>query len=253
TYYYDGDGRRVKKVVGTKTTVYVYDASGQLAAEYTNEADGNQPACTTCFLTADHLGSTRLITDETGATAARYDYYPFGWEINRGTTDWSNPKFTGQLRDYESGLNLDHFGARYFASAMGRFASADPLMASAHIGDPQSWNRYTYGLNNPLRFTDPLGLYVWDSTLGGTAADSPRNRSPVLPFRSPLAQKPRSDRFGRDNGDRFQRRTLIAFPGESLIGFGRIRRMPPIEPVFIPRCAAPVWGRRRDSQAIRVR
>ncbi|MCC6487562.1 MAG: RHS repeat-associated core domain-containing protein [Candidatus Hydrogenedentes bacterium] len=66
---------------------------------------------------------------------------------------------------------LDYFGARYFSVAQGRFTSPDPLMSSAHVADPQTWNRYTYGLNNPLRFTDPLGLYVWDSSLGGNATD----------------------------------------------------------------------------------
>jgi RHS repeat-associated protein len=66
-------------------------------------------------------------------------------------------KFTGQLRDGESGL--DYFGARHMASAQGRFTSPDPLMASAHVVDPQSWNRYTYAWNNPLRYNDPLGLF----------------------------------------------------------------------------------------------
>jgi hypothetical protein len=40
----------------------------------------------------------------------------------------------------------------------GRFTSADPLMASAETGDPQSWNRYSYALNNPLRYIDPEGM-----------------------------------------------------------------------------------------------
>jgi hypothetical protein len=35
----------------------------------------------------------------------------------------------------------------------------DPLMASAHVSNPQTWNRYSYALNNPLRITDPEGLY----------------------------------------------------------------------------------------------
>ena len=35
----------------------------------------------------------------------------------------------------------------------------------------QSWNRYSYVLNNPLRYTDPLGLYVWDGSLGGDTTD----------------------------------------------------------------------------------
>src|ERR1700722_8507842 len=81
TYVYDGDGRRVQKTVGTVTTTYVYDAFGNLAAEY-----GSQPssACTTCFLTVDHLGSTRLVSDAAGVTKERFDYLPFGEEIPSG-------------------------------------------------------------------------------------------------------------------------------------------------------------------------
>lgn len=63
---------------------------------------------------------------------------------------------TGKERDTETGL--DYFGARYYASNMGRFMSPDPLMASAFISDPQSWNRYTYTRNNPLKFIDPDGM-----------------------------------------------------------------------------------------------
>jgi len=58
-FAYDADGQRVQKTVGTTATVYVYDGFGNLAAEYggTNTLSGTQ------YLTADHLGSTRLITD----------------------------------------------------------------------------------------------------------------------------------------------------------------------------------------------
>ena len=58
---------------------------------------------------------------------------------------------------------LDYFGARYFSGAQGRFTSPDPLMASARASNPQSWNRYAYALNNPLKFVDPDGLEVPDS------------------------------------------------------------------------------------------
>ena len=68
---------------------------------------------------------------------------------------------TGKERDAETGL--DYFGARYFSGAQGRFMSADPLGSSAKVSNPQTWNRYTYGLNNPLRFVDPDGLDVPDS------------------------------------------------------------------------------------------
>lgn len=68
-------------------------------------------------------------------------------------------RFTGKERDAESGL--DYFGARYFSGAQGRFTSPDPLLNSGRPWDPQSWNRYAYVGNNPLRYTDPLGLYKW--------------------------------------------------------------------------------------------
>jgi len=80
---HDGDGRRVKKVVNGLRTVYVYDAGGALAAEYSETANTESG---TQFLTADHLGSTRLVTDAAGAPVHDTDYYPFGEEIGGG--DW---------------------------------------------------------------------------------------------------------------------------------------------------------------------
>ena len=68
---------------------------------------------------------------------------------------------TGKERDSESGL--DNFGARYDASSLGRYMTPDPLMASAHASNPQTWNRYSYALNNPLRYVDPTGMENCDS------------------------------------------------------------------------------------------
>lgn len=68
--------------------------------------------------------------------------------------------FPGKERDAETGL--DYFGFRYYSGAQGRFTSPDPLLNSGRPWLPQSWNRYAYTLNNPLRYTDPLGLYEWD-------------------------------------------------------------------------------------------
>lgn len=68
-----------------------------------------------------------------------------------------NSAFAGGER-VETGL--DYFGARYMSGAQGRFTSPDPLLSSAHTLSPQSWNRYSYALNNPLRFTDPTGMYI---------------------------------------------------------------------------------------------
>ena len=79
TYAYDGDGRRVQKVSGGVTTAFVYDAQGQLTAEYGPATDSG-----TTYLTIDHLGSTRLLTNSTGAVKKTYDYKPFGEDILAG-------------------------------------------------------------------------------------------------------------------------------------------------------------------------
>jgi len=166
TYTYDGDGRRVQKATGGSTTVYVYDAQGQLAAEY----DTPVPAalCATCYLTADHLGSTRMMTDgTTGAPVAFHDYLPFGEEIEAGVggrlapyypvsplaiNDDNTLKFTGKERDTETGL--DNFEVRYFGSPQGRFTSADEPLAYADPENPQTWNLYSYATSSPLTFAD---------------------------------------------------------------------------------------------------
>jgi RHS repeat-associated protein len=67
-------------------------------------------------------------------------------------------KFTGKERDTESGN--DYFGARYYASNMGRWMSPDKPFADQHPANPQTWNIYTYARNNPLRYVDDDGEVV---------------------------------------------------------------------------------------------
>jgi RHS repeat-associated protein len=162
-YFYDGDGHRVKKIDSSGTTVFVYNAGGQSIAEYTS---GTPSGGGTSYLTSDHLGSTRVVTKADGSVKARYDYLPFGEEIpstvggrssvaGYGGADSTRQKFTQKERDSESGL--DYFGARYYGSAQGRFTSVDPLLESGDPEDPQSWHRYCYAYNNPLKYIDPTG------------------------------------------------------------------------------------------------
>jgi RHS repeat-associated protein len=189
SYEYDGEGRRVVKQTGLSRTVFVYDAAGQLAAEYgsTVSVSGTE------FVHGDMLGSTRLVTDGLNP-GRRFDYWPFGAELTAGDTAYRTvgfagagpaQRFTGKERDAETGL--DFFQARYMSSAQGRFTSPDPLGAAAgKEGDPQSWNLYAYARNNPLLYVDPDGLKYricdtsgncyddysdadFDKNLGGTA------------------------------------------------------------------------------------
>ncbi len=79
---------------------------------------------------------------------------PFG-QKHTAPCDAHRVGFTGKERDGETGF--DYFGARFYAPIPGRFLSPDPLLDSADPADPQSWNRYSYALNNPLSFVDPDG------------------------------------------------------------------------------------------------
>jgi RHS repeat-associated protein len=162
-YSYDGDGRRVKKVTSAETTVFVYNAFGQMVAEYSTATP--QAATPTTYVTSDPLGSPRVSTDNAGQVKARHDYLPFGEELSSYSgranhaeyrADSVRQRFGGYQRDDENGL--DYAGARYYASKVGRFTSVDPLMASASTTNPQTFNRYSYALNNPYRYVDPTGM-----------------------------------------------------------------------------------------------
>ncbi len=84
SYSYDGNGLRVQKSMsGGTATVYVYDAFNQLAAEYT-DASVSSP-CVTCYLGVDHLGSTRLVMDQSGNGVARSRLSAV-WRGDRGQT-----------------------------------------------------------------------------------------------------------------------------------------------------------------------
>jgi RHS repeat-associated protein len=55
-----------------------------------------------------------------------------------------------------------YFGARYYGSKIARFTTIDPFLdQKAALIDPQRWNRYAYGRNNPLRYVDPVGRDVF--------------------------------------------------------------------------------------------
>jgi len=190
TYYYDGEGRRVEKITGSATTIYVYDAKGEVAAEYSTVPPG--PAAT-LYLTADHLGSTRLTSNAAGAAVGYHDYLPFGEEIpstvgGRGSL-YGAPelthKFTGKERDTETASSatqgLDFFGARYFSAAQGRFTSPDEPLVDQHAADPQSWNLYAYARNSPLTNTDPNGRWCIFGKIGNTCGDKDIPQPPQPP------------------------------------------------------------------------
>jgi RHS repeat-associated protein len=109
---------------------------------------------TTEYYGTDAVGSVRIVFNASGAVLGRQDYDPFGREI-LAASGVPPERFGGQSTDGE--VQQGYFHARQFQSRVGRFAAADPALED--VVDPQRWNRYSYGLNNPETFTDSNGLF----------------------------------------------------------------------------------------------
>jgi RHS repeat-associated protein len=118
----------------------------------------------TYYTIGDQVGTAQLELSSGGWPVWRGEFGPYGQEYDSETTE-NKFKFTGKERDTESGL--DYFGARYYASSMGRWMSPDwadkpEAVPYSDLDNPQSLNLYDYVNNNPLSKADPDGHCCWD-------------------------------------------------------------------------------------------
>ena len=104
------------------------------------------------YTTSDHLGSPRVVFNQAGQVVETHKYWPYGEET---TTAPPSQRLAYCLmeRDSESSRFYDH--ARSHDHGLGRFLSPDRVGGTP--ANPQSWNRYAYTLNNPMKFVDPDG------------------------------------------------------------------------------------------------
>ncbi|MCD7936766.1 MAG: RHS repeat-associated core domain-containing protein [Tannerellaceae bacterium] len=112
------------------------------------------------FYLTDHLGSTRAVANASGSIIQRTQYYPFGTAFaDKATTEQNKQpyKYTGKEIDSDQGLNLYDYHARLYDPAIGRFTTIDPMAEQYYHLSP-----YAYCANNPLRFTDPTGMWIED-------------------------------------------------------------------------------------------
>jgi RHS repeat-associated protein len=111
------------------------------------------------FYSRDHLGSIRELIRSDGQPQAQYSYSPFGERTIISETVASDFGFGGMYFHGRSGLNLTMF--RAYSPSLGRWLSRDPL------GESAGSNLYAYVGNNPIGFTDPLGLRVYSTNMQG--------------------------------------------------------------------------------------
>jgi RHS repeat-associated protein len=176
-FVYDGDGVRTvtaatQYVAGVPQTPVItsyyfggaYEVTGSNIKKYYNfggqsilrENDGSLK-----YLLTDHLGSVVAVTDGTGTLISEQRYLPFGGvRTDVGSITQTDFGYTGQ-RQLDMGL-MD-YKARFFSPSLGRFIQPDTIIPNP--SDPQTWNRYSYALNNPIRYSDPSGHSV-DCAIG---------------------------------------------------------------------------------------
>jgi RHS repeat-associated protein len=107
------------------------------------------------FLT-DHLGSIAAVIDDTGTLISQQRYLPFGQvRIDNGSTPQTDFGYTGQ-RELEEGMGgIMDYKARFYSPYINRFLQPDSIIPD--LSNPQSLNRYSYVMSNPLRYSDPTG------------------------------------------------------------------------------------------------
>ena len=120
------------------------------------------------YLHYDALDSVDMITDGFGSVVEQRSFDPWGkmrsviWEDDRVTNIAqqliTNRGFTGHEHIEEVGFI--HMNGRVYDQELGRFLSADPLIQAPFVTN--SFNRYSYVMNNPLKYTDPTGFSTKD-------------------------------------------------------------------------------------------
>ena len=110
------------------------------------------------FYHNDHLGGINVISSSDGNKRTQLtEYDPWG-RISRdeGSGD-PRKRFTGQ--EYDPEIDLYYYVGRYYDQNLAKFVSPDPFIPVPH--EPQSINRYSYVVNNPVNLTDPTGYSFW--------------------------------------------------------------------------------------------
>ncbi|HEU5259117.1 MAG TPA: RHS repeat-associated core domain-containing protein, partial [Vicinamibacterales bacterium] len=148
---------RIRKSAGSVTTYYFYGLTG-LMSEFTTTPGATSAASTDRlqYRVAEQTGTSVLLVSPAGAVLENNRVLPYGelWSIFVNSSN--DQKFTTYDRESISGL--DYAMARVYANRNGRFTTPDPGHVAGDPENPQSWNAYVYGGNDPINTRDPQGL-----------------------------------------------------------------------------------------------
>lgn len=168
-YWYDASGQRIRQVDNAGMQIDSisdrYEVEGDEIRQYLFVGDrriatltSNGSTETMAYHHEDHLTGASVDTDATGNILLAVDYLPYGsTRVEQSNPDHENRfRFTGQEQDTTTGLY--YYDARYYDPSIGRFISQDPW--AGRLMDPQTLNKYSYVLNNPMKYKDPTGEKV---------------------------------------------------------------------------------------------
>ena len=168
TFMYDGDGKRVAQTINGVTTYFIgshYEVTGSTITKYYfagNQRVAMRTNTTLYYLLSDHLGSTSLTTNSSGAIVSELRYKAWGeTRYSSGTTP-TKYQYTGQYSNM-SDFGLMFYNARWYDPYLNHFTQPDSIIPDPN--NPQDWNRYAYARYNPLRYTDPTGHQPGDGVI----------------------------------------------------------------------------------------
>ena len=168
---YNGDGQRIQKVEGSKTTNYYYQDG---VVSYTTDGENSQTSqnligtdgniLATQRYGSDHTdyllyhkdiqGSSTSLVKEDGSADATYQYTDFGETTINGDNKAENEVcYTGGIYDQSTGLY--YLNARYYNPEDGGFLTEDTYRGE--INEPETQNLYVYCADNPVNYVDPSG------------------------------------------------------------------------------------------------
>ncbi len=170
---YDTLGNRVATKVDDVWQFTIYDAFGKLVAEYGGLTPSDEGGVK--YVLQDWQGSVRGVLSNAGFVQSRTDYQAFGEEIQSGVGLRTSAQGFGSainnrqgygLTEKDDSTGLNHTWFRKNENRAGRWTSPDPYNGSMSLGNPQSFNRYSYVESQPTNFVDPSGLFIrhcyWD-------------------------------------------------------------------------------------------